>query len=59
MMTAGGHILMCGYRQSTQAALDELTDQISRVGVTILSRNPVPEMEGMTHLRLDYLNVEN
>jgi len=58
-MTDGGHILMCGYTQSTQAALNELTEQISRVGVTILTRSSVPEMEGVTHLRLDYLNVEH
>lgn len=42
-----------------RAALKELTEQISRTGVTILSRNSVPEMEGVTHLRLDYLDVEH
>lgn len=59
MKPARGHILMCGYAPSTQAALKELPEQIAGPGVTILSRNPVPEMAGVTHLKLDYLDVAN
>ena len=58
-MPGHGHILMCGYTQSTEAALAELTEEIAAVGVTILSRQAVPEMKGVKHLQLDYLNVNH
>jgi len=58
-VTRKGHILMCGYTQSTQAALAELAGEIATSGVTILSRGPVPEMAGVRHLKLDYLNVDD
>lgn len=58
-MKHNGRILMCGYTPSTRAALTELTEELSSVGVTILSRYAVPETEGVRHLKLDYLNVEH
>jgi hypothetical protein len=49
---------MFGYSPSTTAALEELTRERDETGVTIISRHDVPEMEGVTHHRLDYLSVE-
>ena len=52
-----GHILFFGYTSSTEAALVELEDEIERYGITILTREKIPETPGVTRLPIDYLNV--
>jgi hypothetical protein len=59
MARPDGHIIMCGYTPSAQAALAELQDEAEEVGITVLSMREVPEMKGVRHLRLNYLNVEH
>mgnify|MGYP006297689179 CR=1 FL=1 len=59
MSRGAGHILMCGYTPSTEAALAELAEERATAGVTILSRKQVPDMDGVKHYRLDYLNVNH
>lgn len=59
MSRASGHIILCGYTASTRAALSELDAQREEGGVTILSRHDVPQMDGVKHLALDYLNVHH
>lgn len=54
-----GHILMCGFSESARAALAELEDELRTSGATLLSQNEVPEIEGVKHLRLDYLNTDH
>ena len=54
-----GHIIMCGYTPSAAAALAELEEEAATVGITLLSTREVPDMPGVKHLRLNYLNVEH
>ncbi len=58
-MNNKGHIVFCGYTDSSETVLKELGELIRERGVIILSKKPVPSAEGITHLPIDYLNIEN
>lgn len=58
-MVKKGPILFCGYNTSAQAALEEMQDEIKSMGVLILSNKEIPAFPGVTHLPLDYLNIDN
>lgn len=58
-MTENRHIVFCGYTRSAEVALKELTTEGRRRGIVVLSRKKVPQMEGVTHLAMDFLNIDN
>ena len=58
-MKKNGPILFCGFNPSARAALEELTDECASRGITILSRNNVPDFPGVKHLSIDYLDIDN
>jgi len=58
-MKKEGPILFCGYNTSAQAALKQMQDDIESRGIIIVSKKEVPVSPGVTHLSLDYLNIEN
>ncbi len=58
-MNNKGHIVFCGYTDSSETVLEELGDYVRKRGVIILSKKRVPSAAGITHLPIDYLNIEN
>ncbi len=58
-MKKKGHIIFCGYTSATEVAIAELSDEIRKQGIVILSQKEVPPLKGITHLPLDYFNINN
>jgi voltage-gated potassium channel len=58
-MTSPGPILFCGYNASAEAALKEIGEEVRARGVTVVTRNQVPDFPGVRHVAMDFLSLSN
>ncbi len=58
-MKKKGHIIFCGFTSAAEVAIEELHDEIAEKGLIILTQKAVPKIEGVTHLSMDFFNIDN